>query len=415
MTAAPSASAASDMEVRFQSEELFFSRTNEAGVILSGNTVFQRVSGYAWDELIDKPHKIIRHPETPRAVFWALWATLKRNLPIGAYVKNRAKDGRYYWVFAIVTPIEAGYLSVRLKPTSDFLSIIKQEYPALSDAERREAMRPEDSARLLIARLAELGFDDYECFMAIALRTEIGLRDRHIGREPDARFKMFDNLVEAGRVLLARANLIADEYAKNEYMPLNFEILAAQLGVDGAAISVVSNNYDTISSELNRSVFKFVASAKQVCKAIYEGLFLICVSRMQRDMLSFFRTESCPDGRASDVEMTYLDRQQRAYTDKAVSGLEAIAGQVDGFRQDCADMKRLAIGLEVTRIMAKVECSRLLSGQDGLNELLNDLEDFQKAITTGLKEIEQSSARISNSTECLLKSSDVKDKRLVSC
>jgi len=214
---------------------------------------------------------------------------------------------------------------------------------------------------------------------------------------------------------LARANLIAEEYAKNEYMPLNFEILAAQLGVNGAAISVVSNNYDTISSELNRSVFKFVASAKQVCKAIYEGLFLTCVSRMQRDMLSFFRAESGSGGQPTDLEMTLLDRQQRAYSDKAVTGLQAIADQVDGFRQDCADMKRLAIGLEVTRIMAKVECSRLLSGQDGLNELLNDLENFQKTITDGLKEIEQSNDKISNSADCLLKTPDPVDKDLVSC
>ncbi|MEM8554727.1 MAG: chemotaxis protein, partial [Pseudomonadota bacterium] len=50
----------------FDANELFFSRTDERGVILSGNTVFQRVADYPWDDLLNAPHKIIRHPDMPR-------------------------------------------------------------------------------------------------------------------------------------------------------------------------------------------------------------------------------------------------------------------------------------------------------------------------------------------------------------
>lgn len=60
-------------EVAFGDDEVFFSRTDPAGIIQDGNSVFQRVSGYAWAELAGKPHKIIRHPGTPRAVFRLLW------------------------------------------------------------------------------------------------------------------------------------------------------------------------------------------------------------------------------------------------------------------------------------------------------------------------------------------------------
>ncbi len=52
----------------------------------------------------------------PRAVFWLLWDTIEKGEPVGAYVKNKAKDGRYYWVFAIVTPIEGGYLPSASSP-----------------------------------------------------------------------------------------------------------------------------------------------------------------------------------------------------------------------------------------------------------------------------------------------------------
>ena len=120
-----------DEEVPFIFDELFFSRTDGRGVILAGNSVFQRVSHYSWNELIKKPHNVIRHPDMPKGVFWLLWDTIKRGDPVGAYVKNRAKDGRYYWVFAIITPVEGGYLSVRLKPSSDLFAVVAQEYKSL--------------------------------------------------------------------------------------------------------------------------------------------------------------------------------------------------------------------------------------------------------------------------------------------
>ena len=160
-------------EVPFAFDELFFSRANEAGIIRAGNRVFQRVSEYSWDEMLDKPHKLIRHPDMPRAVFWLLWDTIKRGEPVGTYVKDRAKSGRYYWVFAVVTPVEGGYLSVRLKPSSALFTVIEQEYLALTAREAAESLAPEDSAGLLLARLKELGFSDYPSFMSAALGQEV--------------------------------------------------------------------------------------------------------------------------------------------------------------------------------------------------------------------------------------------------
>lgn len=97
--------APADGEVPFLIDELFFSRIDERGRIKSGNDVFQRVSQYGWDEMIDRPHNIIRHPTMPRAVFQVLWDRIRGGVPAGAYVKNLAKVGRHYRVFAVVTPL----------------------------------------------------------------------------------------------------------------------------------------------------------------------------------------------------------------------------------------------------------------------------------------------------------------------
>ena len=119
----------------FAIEELFLSRTDERGVIQSGNSVFARLAGYEWKELIGAPHRLIRHPDMPKGVFHLMWETLKAGHSFGGYVKNRSKDGRYYWVFAVVVPVEGGYLSVRLKPSAGVLDEVVKLYRRQGKAE----------------------------------------------------------------------------------------------------------------------------------------------------------------------------------------------------------------------------------------------------------------------------------------
>ena len=125
-----------DKEREFKIEELFFSVTDEKGIVQFGNNVFTRISAYTEEELIGAPHNIIRHPDMPRAVFKLLWDYLEAGKTIGAYVKNLAKDGCYYWVMAIVMPCLNGYLSIRLKPSSPFFDLIHTLYQEILTTEQ---------------------------------------------------------------------------------------------------------------------------------------------------------------------------------------------------------------------------------------------------------------------------------------
>lgn len=389
-----------DEEVPFTFEELFFSRTDWRGVVLAGNSVFQRVSIYDWDELIAKPHNVIRHPDMPKGVFWLLWDTIKKGNPIGAYVKNRARDGRYYWVFAIITPIERGYLSVRLKPGSPLFAVVAQEYKFLLAMVRDNKAGARSGAEVLLQRLTALGFEDYASFMAAALSQEIQARDQRLGRAPDAVLACFGELVTAAKSLLHQAELIFAAYAKSEYVPINLRIQAAHLGRSGAVIDTISTNYNVISSEIRTSMDRFIASAASVLRTINEGMFLLGTATIQREAAELFRREivlsADLEGQDQQQEMRFLDIQQQAYRQKAIDGLTAINERVGSFRRDCAGMKRLAAGLEVTRVMGKMESARLTVIKDGLDELIDDLAAFQSAVTSGLKEIDTNNQSIQN-------------------
>lgn len=111
-----------DEEFDFPEHELLMSTTDTRGVITHCNQAFVRVSGYSAAELLGAPHNILRHPDVPPEAFKDMWATIGRGRNWRGIVKNRRKDGRYYWVAASVTPLTEGgkiigYVSIRGKPT----------------------------------------------------------------------------------------------------------------------------------------------------------------------------------------------------------------------------------------------------------------------------------------------------------
>jgi aerotaxis receptor len=94
------------------------------GNINYANPYFIEVSGFTEEELIGAPQNIVRHPDMPVEAFADLWSTIKSGMPWTGLVKNRCKNGDFYWVLANVTPViengkPVGYLSVRTKPSRE--------------------------------------------------------------------------------------------------------------------------------------------------------------------------------------------------------------------------------------------------------------------------------------------------------
>ncbi len=97
------------------------SRTDLKGRITYVNSPFIEISGFTEEELLGKAHNIVRHPDMPPEAFQDLWDTLKVGKPWRGLVKNRCKNGDYYWVEANASPIYengtvTGYVSMRTRP-----------------------------------------------------------------------------------------------------------------------------------------------------------------------------------------------------------------------------------------------------------------------------------------------------------
>lgn len=116
--------AASPSERFLQPGRPIVTKTDLRGHITYANPAFVSISGFTRDELIGANHNIVRHPDMPAAAFSDLWKTVSGGRPWRGIVKNRAKNGDYYWVDAYVTPLtengeRVGYMSVRTPPSVD--------------------------------------------------------------------------------------------------------------------------------------------------------------------------------------------------------------------------------------------------------------------------------------------------------
>lgn len=145
-------------EYDFPADSMLVSTTDTKGILAHCNPAFIDASGYTHDELIGQPHNLIRHPDMPAQAFKDMWSTIGRGQTWTALVKNRRKDGGFYWVQANVTPImeggkPRGYMSVRTKPTREQVRAAETLYARL----RSDAAQQRSGLQLRGGRLQQPG------------------------------------------------------------------------------------------------------------------------------------------------------------------------------------------------------------------------------------------------------------------
>lgn len=364
--------AINERERDFGIEELFFSTTDTKGIIQSGNDVFARVAAYDEAEMIGKPHSLIRHPEMPRCVFKLLWDTIAEGHAIAAYVKNRAKTGEPYWVMAMVTPCEGGYLSVRLKPSSPYLETVKAVYPELRalelelggdrEVERKSAMVA--SRERLLEILAGAGFPDYAAFMNAALAAELASRSSQL--PPDATADhtelgktplmsihdgcasinhFLDGLFGAGldghakltdlsRQLGTKSGFVLELAESLRLFSLNALLASTRLGDDGVVLHTVAGIMRRSSDSMRSMIGELSSDLDAADGLLGEVGFRVSVAKLQSQMAGMFVEELLREQRSSAGE---IDTWSRRLAD--VGLLAGCLG--DAFEKLCAALEGL--------------------------------------------------------------------------
>ena len=159
------------MLLEMKENDFIVSKTDLKGRITYTNKIFMEMAEYTEEELLGKPHNIIRHEDMPKAVFKYLWETIVKKKEVFAFVINKTKKGNSYWVYANVTASLddrnnlIGYYSVRRRPNPKALEIIKPLYAQMLNVEKSSGV--DASFKVLTDILEEKGVSYDELIISI--------------------------------------------------------------------------------------------------------------------------------------------------------------------------------------------------------------------------------------------------------
>ena len=143
-------------ETTFPDSEQLVSITDLEGRITYANEAFCHIAGYTSAELVGQHHNIVRHRDMPKAAFSDLWQKLKQGDSWRGMVKNRTKNGGFYWVDAYVTPLYennkvVGYQSVRTSPSQSQKQKAQQLYDGLNNGKSDRDFNANTALKRIIA------------------------------------------------------------------------------------------------------------------------------------------------------------------------------------------------------------------------------------------------------------------------
>ncbi|HPI40130.1 MAG TPA: PAS domain-containing protein [Pseudobdellovibrionaceae bacterium] len=422
-------------ESKFDLFELFFSLTDKRGIIESFNKVFVRVSEFSPEELYKKPHNIIRHPDTPRAVFKLLWDVISDQRPLCAYVKNKTKKGKHYWVFAMAFPVHSGYVSIRIKPSSIYFEKIENLYKQMLSVEKSKTDRNEGislSTALLENTIKTLGFDNYEDLMKVFLVEELQQRRRLLSSEAQGLSQeTIPKISQTTKSSIAQLYNISqscfknssalfqsvlgfeksidyfDEVAKEIKMTghevnlftTNLVISADQLGQKGAVLSVVSEGFGKMAAEIKEEIEKLSASIALVRKDHSDMKFYAAVSQLQIEMLYFFIKEILIQGWSEDPiisENEKSDFKKKSDLLKILvsENINKIESQLTQFRntfsqvsKSIQDLTSIITGMDVIKISGKIEISRISDATQSLSNHVDTMAHLNLVFKSSISKI----------------------------
>lgn len=131
---------------KINENDFIVSKTDLKGRLTYCNKIFMDIAEYKEEELLGKPHSILRHPDMPKAIFKYLWEEISQKREVFAFVINKTKEGNEYWVYANITATLdyrgniIDYYSVRRRANQKALDIIIPLYKRMLEVEKREGV-----------------------------------------------------------------------------------------------------------------------------------------------------------------------------------------------------------------------------------------------------------------------------------
>jgi len=363
----------SGQETLLQAGEELVTTTDLKGIITYSNDAFCRVSGYSREELLGQPHNLIRHRDMPSAAFGDLWRKLRAEQPWRGVVKNRTKEGGYYWVDAYVTPLYergniVGYQSVRRRPDDR----VKRRAAKLYAQENRFSLRkvirhtklPLWLAAMLVAVAGTISFLDIYALLPLLLVMLLTVVLFH--EELLSLPRLIRNLEREYDSALCRAVYVGSDQSSvvSYHLQMKDARIATVLGRtrDSASqLQTIAESLTTSVESLENGASKQRQEIEQIATAIHEMASTIeevAHSTQNTSGQTKLVVEECEQvlsaSQSNCREITALADNVTQASDQA----QALSGKVDDVQSVMGEIQSIAEQTNLLALNAAIEAAR---------------------------------------------------------
>jgi len=351
-------------EQLFGESEILLSTTEVNSHIKYANKSFCDIAGYTLEELKGKPHNTVRHPDMPKAAFKDLWSFIQSGKSWMGPVKNRCKNGDYYWVNAFVTPIKdaAGkvyeYQSVRTCPSRIVVDRANDVYAQLSANKTPNVIKTHTDITFWVQ-------------LMLILMVILSLGALFVTN--------INYLFSAPLIIVSSITAVTFSLWRKKYQLVVSE---AKSIYDNSLMSYIySGNNDDIGS---------ISLALQMKQAELRAI----IGRVGDDSISI--TETAKDSAKRGGDVAEILNTQKCETDQVATAITQLSATVQEIAQVVVQASEAAQqGLDISGNGQKVVASTV----DAITELSQQLTEVETSITrliNGTKSIETVLSEISS-------------------
>lgn len=346
-------------------DEVIITHTDASSVITYANQGFVRSSGFALEECLGQPQNLVRHPDMPAAAFADLWHTIKSGKPWSGVVKNRRKNGGFYWVRANVTPMQeggrvVGYMSVRVKAQ---LREIQQAERLYNDMNAGRARHLQLRGGVVVdtsftGRLQALARLPLSTGTALVLGS-IGLLFAAMGMA--CLFSSGPLSVTAMHWMLA-GNLVGGALALANLIYVNARVIAPIRRLSASALSLVAGNTDARFTSSGDPEVQLLAQAMQQLGTKVTGV--VRDSEMAVDEL----LQATRKILAANSELAQRSNEHAAGLEQTAASLEELTSTVQRNTQHAADANNLAGNASMVTVEGRNAVSSVAKAMNSISQ-----------------------------------------------